>query len=298
MSGEKIPVRERKNAVEGALIAVETAKKKTVKTILDNAGIFVGVFLLFVVAVVTTTDVSVQTAAETAALGLEFFVLLFCSYGMYINMTDSGRKQGLATTIYKEACERYEGLKNRIISGGYQVALAAFCKSYVAEELKSARTSILANVGISYEEYEERLIGKDLNSLEEPLTEAQKKAVRLANKLKPVKLTSDMILKRGRGSARRSPLSINPGEKKAFVFGGKFATTALTSILMGYIALDVITEPSWGMFASVMLKMLAVVLNGFSGYQFGYEHIVGDTVNFMNDQSDLMEQALRSFEIK
>lgn len=294
MSGEKIPIREKKNTVEGALIAVESAKRKTVKTLLDNAGMIVGVFLLFVVAVVTTTDVSVQTAAENAALGLEFFVLLFCSYGMYINMTDSGRKQGLATTIYKDACKRYEELKNKIITGGKQVALAEFCKSYVFEELKSARTSILANVGISYEMYEEKLLGKDLDNLEEALTEAQKKAVRLANKLKPVKLTSDMILKRGRGSARRTPLSINPGKKRSFVFGGKFATTALTSILMGWIALDVITEPSWGVFASVMLKMLAVVLNGFSGYQFGYENIVSDTVNFMNDQSDLMEQVVQS----
>lgn len=294
MSGEKIPIREKKNTVEGALIAVESAKRKTVKTLLDNAGMIVGVFLLFVVAVVTTTDVSVQTAAENAALGLEFFVLLFCSYGMYINMTDSGRKQGLATTIYKDTCKRYEELKNKIITGGKQVALAEFCKNYVAEELKSARTSILANVGISYEMYEEKLLGKDLDNLEEALTEAQKKAVRLANKLKPVKLTSDMILKRGRGSARRTPLSIDPGKKRSFVFGGKFATTALTSILMGWIALDVITEPSWGAFASVMLKMLAVVLNGFSGYQFGYENIVSDTVNYMNDQSDLMEQVVQA----
>lgn len=294
MSGEKIPIREKKNTVEGALIAVESAKRKTVKTLLDNAGMIVGVFLLFVVAVVTTTDVSVQTAAENAALGLEFFVLLFCSYGMYINMTDSGRKQGLATTIYKDTCKRYEELKNKIITSGKQVALAEFCKSYVSEELKSARTSILANVGISYEMYEEKLLGKDLDNLEEALTEAQKKAVRLANKLKPVKLTSDMILKRGRGSARRTPLSIDPGKKRSFVFGGKFATTALTSILMGWIALDVITEPSWGVFASVMLKMLAVVLNGFSGYQFGYENIVSDTVNYMNDQSDLMEQVVQA----
>jgi hypothetical protein len=37
-------------------------------------------------------------------------------------------------------------------------------------------------------------------------------------------------------------------------------------------------------------------LNGFSGYKFGYENIVFDTTNYMNDQTDLMEQALQYFE--
>ena len=87
MSGDKIPIREKKTVAEGALIAVEAARDKTIKTLLDNAGTFVSIFLLFVVAVVMTTDISVKTAAETTAVGLEFYALMFCSYGMYINTT-------------------------------------------------------------------------------------------------------------------------------------------------------------------------------------------------------------------
>jgi hypothetical protein len=45
------------------------------------------------------------------------------------------------------------------------------------------------------------------------------------------------------------------------------------------------------------MRILAVVVNGFSGYQFGYDNVTVDRVNYMNDQCDLMDQALR-FEIK
>ena len=44
------------------------------------------------------------------------------------------------------------------------------------------------------------------------------------------------------------------------------------------------------------LKLLAVVMNGFTGYKFGYENIVFDTVNYMDDQTDLMNQAMQYFD--
>ena len=44
-------------------------------------------------------------------------------------------------------------------------------------------------------------------------------------------------------------------------------------------------------------KLKAVcVMNGFTGYKFGYENIVFDTVNYMDDQTDLMEQAMQYFD--
>ena len=40
----------------------------------------------------------------------------------------------------------------------------------------------------------------------------------------------------------------------------------------------------------LLLKLCPVILNGFTGYKFGYENIVYDTVNYMSDQIDLMHQ--------
>lgn len=37
------------------------------------------------------------------------------------------------------------------------------------------------------------------------------------------------------------------------------------------------------------------IMNAFTGYKFGFENIVFDTANYINDQTDLMEQALHFF---
>lgn len=44
------------------------------------------------------------------------------------------------------------------------------------------------------------------------------------------------------------------------------------------------------------MKLFPIVLNGFTGYKSGYENIVVDTVNYMNDQSDLMRQLIHYVE--
>lgn len=289
----RIPPREKPGGVEGALLSIENAKKKTARAVINNAGIFVSVFIIFTITVVMTTDIKIGSFTGAATLGLNFYVLLFGSYGMYVNLSDSGSKRGLGTEIYKSALDKYDGLKKQIIELNLQSRLSDFCRKYIEDELESSRTVILANVGISYETYCKKYIGKGKRDIEEKLTRAERNAIKQANNLKPIKLTPDMILKRGRGSNRRAPLGVKPVTKKRLVFGSKFVTTAFTSGIMGVIAFEVIAEPDWSVFAAVLLKILAVILNGFAGYQFGYENIVIDTVNYILDQCDLMEQVLK-----
>ena len=76
-------------------------------------------------------------------------------------------------------------------------------------------------------------------------------------------------------------------------FGTKFVKMSLVAVAMSLIALQVILEPSWTVFAEVCLKLVTVVINGFDGRTMGYNNIVVDTVNFTNNQSDLMQQAIQ-----
>ncbi len=67
----------------------------------------------------------------------------------------------------------------------------------------------------------------------------------------------------------------------------KFIRTTITSLLTGVIVLDVIKYPTWATFAAC-----CVIFNGFMGYQMGYENITADTVNYMQDKKDLMQQLI------
>jgi hypothetical protein len=62
------------------------------------------------------------------------------------------------------------------------------------------------------------------------------------------------------------------------------------------IALQVILEPSWTVFAEVCLKLATVIINGFDGRVMGYNNITVDTVNYTNAQSDLIHQAIQYIE--
>ena len=290
MENNKIPIKE-KSVVADAMTTVDEFKRKTFRIMMNNSGTLISLFIIIVVGVVMTTEIRFDSTADVASLGLDFFVMLFCSYGMYVNLAGSGTKQGLVTEIYTAACAKYEELKNKFEA--LPGRLDDFCESYVERELISTRTRILANVGIDYATYAEKYIGKADDEISENLTKAQRKAIKQANRVKPIKLTPDMIIKRERGSNRRSPLGFSPDVKKVFAFSGKFTTTAITSVMTVWIVFDIISNPGWNVLVLALVRILTVVVNGFSGYQFGYDNVTVHRVNYMNDQCDLMEQALQ-----
>ena len=287
----------RGNVFEEAVTLENKVKKKITKGFANYAGIFVGVFLMFAVIVIVTTDITLTSFEQVAALGLDFFLLLFCSYSMYINCSDSGMRAGLVNKSYVDALAVFEEHKKSIVERRMQVRLSEFCRHYIEEELKNSRMDILAIVGLSYDTYTKEYMSKDKSDiLKSELSTVQKEAIIKANAITPVKLTPEMIMKRGRGSNRSSPLGVKPETKKMLNFGGKFVTTFLVSLMMVVMVFNVVVEPTWAIVASCVLKLLAVAINGFGGYKFGFENIVFDTVNYINDQTDLMRQAIQYIE--
>lgn len=272
---------------------ITSDRKRVSQYIFANTRPFLIAFILFTVIVVMTTDIRLVTISSLTDLGLEFFILLFCSYGMYICCTDGGVKNGYATELYKNTVQRYEELKTKIQETCLP-RMNDFCAHYISEELKQMRMQYLSVACIPYEVYLEKyakLGNKDINELTE-LTSLQKRAVKKANRIRPIKLTPEMILTQGKTLHYRSALAANPGTMKSISFTVKLFKMSFISICMPLIALDVIMEPSWIVFAEVCLKLFTVVLNGFDGHKDGFTNITVHTVNFTNAQCSLMQQAL------
>ena len=273
-------------------------KKKILRGAMNYAGTAVGTFIIFVAIVVSTTDITVMTAFDWAVLGLSFFVFMFCAYAMYINGSGSGIRAGRKSETYLTAKKKYDDLKNEVITRKMQGRLPEFCRYYIEEELRNTRNSLLTEVGIDFAVYQERYVGKDKTELEQLtiLSKSQVEAIVSANNIKPIKITPEMILKRGRGSLHRNPLGIEPSKKRGIGYMWKFVSTFAVSVLMVGITLNPKPDLTWGTFAECILKLFPIVLNGFTGYKSGYENIVVDTVNYMNDQSDLMRQLIHYVE--
>ena len=278
---------------------ITSEKSKISKILFGNVRTLMIVFILFVVVVVMTTDIRFITISSIRDLGLDFFILLFSSYSMYICCADGGIKSGYETDLYKNAVSRFEELKARI-EDTMLPDMNDFCVAYIDEELRQERMQYLSLVCIPYDVYIEKYVklGKrELFALPE-LTSAQKKAVYKANKVKHIKLTPKMILTQGKTVHSRAALVTNPDTLKNIAFGMKIFKMSLLSIGMSLIAFDIILAPSWTVFAEVCLKLVTVVINGFDGHKEGFNNIAVHTVNYINNQSSLMKQAIQFSEEK
>jgi hypothetical protein len=272
-------------------------RRKLSQYVLGNARTLMIAFILFTVVVVMTTDIRLVTVSSITDLGLEFFLLLFGSYGMYICCADGGINKGYATDIYKASVARFEGLKTRIEESMLS-RMNEFCSHYVDEELKKTRMQYLSLVCIPYEVYIEKYVNlgkKDVKALPD-LTDSQKNAIVRANGVKRIRLTPERIMTLGKTVHTRSVLAVTPEVMKNIAFGTKIVKMSFISVCMSLIALDVILEPSWTVFAEVCLKLAAVVINGFDGHREGFNNIAVHTVNYVNHQSALMQQAIQYVE--
>lgn len=275
---------------------ISAEKKKITQYILGNARTLLIVFILFSVVVVMTTDIKFLTISSIKDIGLEFFLILFASYAMYVTCADGGTASGLATDLYKESVTRFNGLKEQILENSRYSRMNEFCEHYIAEELKKSRMHYLIVASITYEDYLATYSKLSRNELKQrtELTDLQRKAIDKANRVKQIRFTPDMMTTmQGKSAFSRFVLYITPKAQRTFAFSTKFVKMSFLAIGMSLIALKVVLEPSWTVFAEVCMKLFTVVINGFDGRTTGYNNITVDTVNYTNAQSDLMQQAIQ-----
>ena len=268
---------------------ISIERRKVSQYIIGNARTLIMAFILFTMVVVMTTDIRLVTISSIRDLGLEFFVILFGSYWMYVCCVDGGIKNGYATDVYKASVTRFEELKSKI-DETILSRMDEFCNHYVEEELRKTRMQYLSLVCIPYDIYIEKYanLGKrEIDALAD-VTSSQKKAIKRANGVKPIKLTPERIMTLGKTVHTRSVLAITPDAMKNIAFGTKIIKMSFISICMSLIALDIILEPSWTVFAVVCLKLATVVIHGFDGHMEGYNNITVHTVNYVNNQCSLM----------
>lgn len=271
-------------------------RRRASQYILGNARTLMIAFILFTVVVVMTTDIRLVTISSITDLGLEFFLILIASYWMYICCADGGISKGYATEAYKASVARFDELKARI-EGSMLSRMNEFCNHYADEELKKTRMQYLSLVCITYEEYIEKYVNlakKDVNAL--PLTDSQKKAIKRANGVKRIKLTPERMMTLGKTVHTRSVLAVTPDTMKSIAYSTKIFKMSFISICMSLIAFDIILEPSWTVFAEVCIKLSTVIINGFDGHREGFNNITAHTVNYVNHQSSLMQQAIQYIE--
>ena len=280
-----------KTILGGAVDNMRNGRKKLFKGFMNNRGILVALLLVSIVILIFTSNVNLNSAAEIVELSLVIIIFMACTYSMYINAADSGERAGKNTAMYIEKKNEYEERKKTVIKNRLRTQLNPFCLWYIENELKEAKSFELDAVGISYEEYLKNYNGKDEETIQknEALSSMEKEAIIKANNIKPIKLMPEMIMKRERGGKRRGPIGLRPDIHKYIHYTSKLFTTIIVSMFTCMLTLEVIANPTWTTFSELAIKLLIIILSGFTGYKMGYENITIYTVNYISDQIDLFD---------
>jgi hypothetical protein len=272
---------------------IERENKSAPKSLMETAGYVISAAILLVVIVVMTTDIRNITLQSVADLSLQMFVLMFLSYGMYVSMYQNGMMAGEKLPLYISVTNRYNQIRDEIASDNNHQALSSFCRGYVEQELKSRIEDLILVWGITYEQYEKiRFLSRN-KLAEQGLSKGQIRCVRKANRIRPIKLTPEMLCKQGKAPIKRGVMHIQPAIRRKKDYVKKFFTTSLTSCAMGFIAFELFSEPTWETVCAVVFKLFMVAITGYSGYMRGYDNIVTDSVLYMQDQIDLLGQFKR-----
>ena len=274
--------------------------KKFTKSFIDNLGLVMGAIIVMAVIVIMTTDLRLISPNEIESIFVDLCLLIFCSYSMYICCADTGTKNGLMSTSYTEAKNKVDQLKGYIVSSRKQGKLPAFCKKYVEDELIRTKTYKLSTIGIDYDDYVKEYMYRDDEYIDAlpHLSKMQKSVIKETNAIVPIRLNPEMLMGGIREKLRRSPLEVNPKDSKKLEFAVKFFQISAISLIMSVIAFDVVADPSWAVFASVCMKLVNVITNGFAGYKTGYDNIVIDTTNYIESQCNVLQQAIQFIEVE
>ena len=267
------------------IVSSASLVKKGYSFIIANVGKTVAAITLAVTALVSFTEISFSD------LGSESFsstlvMMLIASYVMYFSLEDAGEKYGESCPEYEAAIARYLEVREKISPSSIS-ALRSFCYEYSKEELEYRRRVFICERGYSPEEYGEYKRGGAVSG-------GAIRAFRRADRIKPVKLTPSSLLTRERTGVQ-SELT-NPERGKLIAMIIRLIPTTVCSFFTASVILTAKDNLTATAIIEGLLKLAALPVIGFKGYQQGYFYVKGTKCAFVEAKTRLLESFIEDVE--
>lgn len=281
------------SAKEPKLTTVDNARKKATNTatgwfLRNSNGIFTVLLLLTAsVVIFISTIVFDDNPFKKKEFTTSIIMLSTCSYLLFVNGFRSGEKEYLKTADYLDTNDTRKKLIDTIKERRILYRVNEFCADYIRTELKAKRAEILLPENVTDETFNSYINGEEVK-----LTDSQKEACELARKIKPIKLTREMLLNKTE-TGGRSPLP-SKGKIDAEVivrFVTKFLTTVLTTIYGISLSFTIITNFTLEAVLKGVVCVLLMLFGLVSGIAFGFK-IQGKYTALTAEKNTLLKEFL------
>ena len=260
--------------------------KKLVRNVAKNASWIIGALAIFVIVVVSYTDISF-TSSFTVRFSTSLILLLICNYVEYFSMKHLGKEEARNEKKYKEAQEKYEAAVENVRKAGYISRIPDFCYHYAKDDYEKRVRRVLLQAGIEYDTYIKCYRGKKKKELPAELSEFEKKVITLANSVKPLNLSLEYIVsvsgERAVSRTPKDPIKISLQQDIQYLI-----PTLLSTFFVVGVLVEAIGDPSFATFATCAIKVFLLVWNGIKGYQNGYYNILRDSLDYTLARTNLL----------
>jgi|BioPla2DNA2_1021312.scaffolds.fasta_scaffold02957_2 hypothetical protein len=263
------PIRKDKNVI----VNFNEGKGRVVNYIKSYMSMIAAIFIVVVVVAIFFTDVSLAPATAIKKLTVTVIVLIVCNNAMYAIGLRSGKDRGFLDDGYIEASDNYEGTVEALKTGGKLPYLDSYCKELIQRELDSTKEGVLIDVNITLADYKAKYRGLSNKELKEMLNPRQCRAVKKANRVKPMRLKPSSLISYNKIRNNRSFLSPDVQTAEGQARAKKIASSILVSIMTASVATEIILNPGWNTVAECLLKLFSIVMSGYTGYTLGFDLI-------------------------
>ena len=231
-----------------------------------HSGFWVGGMTVLVAAACFFCELHLS-AAPIEQTAMTACVMLLCCFVMYTSLYDAGHARASEDPAYREVCDRYEALRERVRAMGDPVGIERFCSRYVSEELLEARTRLLLYAGVTYDTFVSWQDGELGEEAFKKLPSHKRKALVHAAALRPLRLTAALLLNEGNQGRRQLLVSVKGLRRKRTAIA--MGPTLVGCLMTVGVSVEGVTL-TLALVALGLLRLFSIVWTGVRGYSAGY----------------------------
>lgn len=270
--------------------------KKAAKSIAANSSLIVAVLAIVVAAMVFFTDLE-GGFKITASFSTSLVILFCCCVVEYYSTKLMGTKEGKREEHYKEAIKAHREASRECQTKVGMRKLMRFCAEYAEQDLIRRRTTLLKQIGMSYDDYEEKYMKLDRDKLPAELPRAARKCIIKANKLKPMYISQDNLIF-AVDDEKQAQLMLSTTRRERMKDVTFLVPTLVSTFFAASIVVEVIQDLSFATVTAAMIKVFCIILNAVKGYQNGYYNIVDGHVECAEARTFLLNECIAWNDVK
>ena len=278
-------------------LPVRIKKSRNFQDFIDGITLTAISALLIVVVMLYITRISFSAEFSLEQIGYEGVILYAATVSISLLARKYSRRKGKATAVYIKAFERVEDYNHIIINSGYSAKAREYCRRWEEEELHSSRMKVLAGIGISVKDFEEKYLRysrRELVSRFPDLTEDEIKVICSAKRIKRLKYSEKYLTASDTVVGRHSPSSgYNTHIADKVNVLQTLVTGALSGLFSATLVVDVVANPSWGTIVACAVKLIIIVIFGVFNIIGGYNMSAVKETRELNAKADEQERFIR-----